>query len=218
MTMQEMKPFLSNLAKGITELYGTNCEVAVHDLTKGYENTVIIIENGHVSNRSIGDGSSEKVLKALKKKGKGIKDDFCYLARTKEGRILKSSSIYLRDENEEVIGLFGINYDITDLIMMQGSLKKVIGAEDAVKKTESIEALTTNVTDLLDQLIQESNDHVGKPVALMTKEDKTSAIQYLNERGAFLIKKAGDKVSKYYDISKYTLYKYMETDSEESEE
>ena len=77
MTMQEMKPFLSNLAKGITELYGTNCEVAVHDLTKGYENTIIIIENGHVSNRTIGDGSSEKVLKALKKKGKGIKDDFC---------------------------------------------------------------------------------------------------------------------------------------------
>ena len=120
------------------------------------------------------------MLKALKKKGKGIKDDFCYLARTKEGRILKSSSIYLRDEKEEVIGLFGINYDITDLIMMQGSLKKVIGAEDAVKKTENIEALTTNVTDLLDQLIQESNDYVGKPVALMTKEDKTSAIQYLN--------------------------------------
>ena len=217
MTIPEMKPFLSHLATGITELYGPNCEVAVHDLTKGYENTIIIIENGHVSNRTIGDGSSEKVLKALKKKGKGIKDDFCYLARTKEGRILKSSSIYLRDENEEVIGLFGINYDITDLIMMQGSLKKVIGAEDAVKKTENIEALTTNVTDLLDQLIQESNDYVGKPVALMTKEDKTSAIQYLNERGAFLIKKAGDKVSKYYDISKYTLYKYMETDSEESE-
>lgn len=218
MTMREMEPFLSNLAKGITKLYGENCEVAVHDLTKGYESTIIIIENGHVSNRTIGSGSSEKVLKALKKKGKGIEDDYCYLARTKEGRILKSSSIYLRDEHGEVIGLFGINYDMTDLIMMQGSLEKVIGSPDVEKESNGIEALTTNVTDLLDQLIEESNNYVGKPVAMMTKDDKTRAIQFLNERGAFLIKKAGDKVAKYYDISKYTLYKYMDPDSGKSEE
>lgn len=218
MNMQEMKPFLGNLAKGITELYGSNCEVAVHDLTGGYENTIIIIENGHVSKRAVGDGSSEKVLKALKKKGKGVEDDYCYLARTKEGRILKSSSVYLRDENGEVIGLFGINYDITDLMMMQSTVKALIGPGDAVEDTGKIEALTTNITDLLEQLIQESNDFVGKPVAMMTKDDKTRAIQYLNERGAFLIKKAGDKISKYYDISKYTLYKYMDADSEQSDE
>lgn len=214
MTMQEMKPFLENLAKGLAKLYGDNCEVAVHDLTKGYESTLIIIENGHVTNRKVGDGSSEKVLKALKKKGKGVKDEYFYFARTKEGRILKSSSIYLRDENGEVIGLFGINYDITDLKMMQNMIKDFIGTENSEEKSASIEALTTNVIDLLDQLIQESYDYIGKPVAMMTKDDKTRAIQYLNERGAFLIKKAGDKISKYYDISKYTLYKYMDADSE----
>lgn len=213
MTMQELMPFLSNLAGGIAELLGSNCEVAVHDLTKGYDNTLVIIENGHVSNRSVGDGSSEKVLQALKNKGKGIEDNFSYLARTKEGKVLKSSSIYLRDENQEVIGLFGINYDITDLVMMQGSIKKLIGNEQSLSKSEEMEVLTTNVEDLLEQLIQESNDYIGKPVVMMSKEDKTRAIQYLNEHGAFLVKKAGDKIAKYYDISKYTLYKYMDTDS-----
>lgn len=215
MTMQEMMPFLSNLAKGITELNGPNCEVAVHDLTKGYEHTLVIIENGHISHRSVGDGASEKVLNALKKKGKGIKDDYCYLVRTKEGRILKSSSIYLRDASDNIIGLFGINYDITDLMMMQGTLKKLVGVDNPVQKSEELAVLTTNVTDLLDQLIQESNDLIGKPVAVMTKEEKTAAIQYLNERGAFLVKKAGDKIAAYYDISKYTLYKYMDADVEE---
>jgi len=34
-------------------------------------------------------------------------------------------------------------------------------------------------------------------------------MQYLDSRGAFLIKKAGDKISKFYDISKYTLYNYL---------
>jgi predicted transcriptional regulator YheO len=69
--------------------------------------------------------------------------------------------------------------------------------------------ITTNVNDLLDQLIEDSVRHIGKPVSLMSKEDKVRAMQFLNEHGAFLIKKAGDKVSKYYDISKYTLYNYL---------
>ena len=44
----------------------------------------------------------------------------------------------------------------------------------------------------------------------MTKEEKTAAIQFLNDSGAFLITKSGDKVSKYFGISKYTLYSYID--------
>ena len=44
----------------------------------------------------------------------------------------------------------------------------------------------------------------------MNKEDKIRAIQFLEEAGAFLITKSGDKVSEYFGISKYTLYNYME--------
>ena len=44
----------------------------------------------------------------------------------------------------------------------------------------------------------------------MNKEDKIRAIQFLNKAGAFLITKSGDKISKYYGISKYTLYSYID--------
>ena len=50
----------------------------------------------------------------------------------------------------------------------------------------------------------------GKPVALMSKEDKVKAIRFLNDTGAFLITKSGGKVCKYFGISKYTLYSYIE--------
>ena len=62
---------------------------------------------------------------------------------------------------------------------------------------------------LLDELIDQSVELVGVPVAFMTKEDKIKAIQYLNDSGAFLITKSGDKVSKFFGISKYTLYSYV---------
>ena len=44
----------------------------------------------------------------------------------------------------------------------------------------------------------------------MTKEDKIKAIQFLNDSGAFLIMKSGDKVSNHFRISKYTLYSYID--------
>ena len=66
------------------------------------------------------------------------------------------------------------------------------------------------MADLLDELIAQSVKLVGKPVALMSKEDKVKAIRFLNETGAFLITKSGDKVCKFFGISKYTLYSYID--------
>ena len=63
---------------------------------------------------------------------------------------------------------------------------------------------------VLDELIDQSVALVGKPVALMNKDDKIRAIQFLNENGAFLVTKSGDKVAKYFGISKYTLYSYID--------
>ena len=76
--------------------------------------------------------------------------------------------------------------------------------------------ITHNVTDLLDTLIDQSVALVGKPVALMTKDDKVAAIQYLNDAGAFLITKSGDKVSSFFGISKFTLYSYMDANKEKA--
>ncbi len=202
------KEFLERLAKGIAALFGDNCEVTVHDLKHGIESSIIAIENGHVTGRRVGDGSSEVVLRALKEEPSRIHDSYNYLARTKEGRIVKSSSIFLRDKKGRPSCLFGINYDITDLIMARKTLEAATSANEPGGK-EGLGAITSNVTDLLEQLIAEADEFVGKPVAVMTKDDKTRAIQFLNDKGAFLIKKAGDKISRHYDISKYTLYNYM---------
>lgn len=209
MNVKDNLPFLESLAKGVSDLFGDSCEVTVHDLTEDEESTIVAIENGHVTGRHIGDGATEMVLKALKE---GQADDnTCYLARTKEGRMVKSSTVYIRDEGGKPVGIFGINYDITDLIMAQLTIEKTVSITEP-ETNNNIEAITTNVVELLDLLIEEADAFVGKPVAMMTKDDKTKAIQFLNDKGAFLIKKAGDKVSKHYDISKYTLYNYMDAE------
>ena len=200
--------FLFQLAKGISRQYGPNCEVVVHDLDSNDPNSSIVaIENGHVTGRKVGDGPSHVVLEALRSGRENLTDHLSYLTRTKDGKILKSSTIYVRDDDGEAIGIFAINYDITLMLAMEENLKQFTATDQDQREPERI---SRNVGDLLDELIEQSVKIVGKPVALMTKEDKVKAIQFLNETGAFLITKSGDKVCKFFGISKYTLYSYID--------
>lgn len=200
--------FLKRLAKGISQQFGNNCEVVVHDLSNNFtESSIVIIENGHVTSRKTGDGPSLVVLEALHGDRNKLCDHLNYLTKTHDGRILKSSTIYIRDEKNEVVGIFSINYDITGLLMIDNSLKSLIETSSDTKEPERI---AQNVNELLDELIEQSVKLVGKPVALMNKDDKIKAIQFLNNTGAFLITKSGDKVSQHFGISKYTLYSYID--------
>ena len=126
----------------------------------------------------------------------------------KDGKILKSSSVYIRDESGKVSGILGINYDISMMQLFENSLHDFISADQHASREP--ERITLNVADLLDDLIRQADELVGKPVALMTKDDKVKAIRYLSNSGALLITKSGDKIAKHFGISKYTLYSYLD--------
>ena len=196
------------LARGIARQFGNNCEVVVHDLSgEDSEHSVVVIENGHVTGRRLGDGPSHVVWEALKADPKNLQDRLAYLTRTEDGKILKSSTIFIRDDQDKVTGIFAINYDITMMKAMEETLSMFTGTEETAQEPQTI---THNVNDLLDELIKQSAQLVGKPVALMTKDDKVKAIRFLNESGAFLITKAGQRVCNFFGISKYTLYSYID--------
>lgn len=201
--------FLERLSKALAAQFGTSCEIAVHDLKSGdLEHTVALIENGHVTHRKVGDGPSRVVLEALKTEDpNALSDRSGYLMRTHDGRILKCSTVYLRDENGVPEGIFSINYDVTELLMAERAVGSLLHHEEEKKAPESI---PTTVNELLDDLIEQSVQRVGKPVPMMNKEDKIEAIAFLNKAGAFLITRSGDRVSKYFGISKYTLYSYID--------
>lgn len=210
--------YLKQLAHGLASQFGQNCEIVIHDLTaNNLEKSLAHIENGHVTGRRIGDGPSHVVLEAQGKDADLLTDRCGYLTRTKDGRILKSSTIYIRGENNKINYIFSINYDITGLLAIDNAVKTLVATEESTDgKNREPERITQNVNDLLDDLIKESVSMIGKPVALMSKDEKVNAIRFLNDAGAFLITKSGDKVSKYFGISKYTLYSYIDVNNNKS--
>ena len=110
--------------------------------------------------------------------------------------------------------LFRSNYDITNIMMMHQELGEFMMTRDK-EQTEPEKII--NVNNVLDELIEQSVQQVGKPVALMSKDDKVRAIRFLNESGAFLVTKSTDKVAKYFGISKYTLYSYIDANKQQEE-
>lgn len=181
----------------------------MHDVAgKGSDSTIVIIENGHVTGRKVGDGASQVALEQTLMSDSQPPDRLCYLTKTPNGKILKSSTMYIRGKHGKVTAILGINYDISALLMVEGAVHELTAAVNDTGAAEPQKIV--NVNDLLDELIAQSVTLVGKPVALMNKEDKMKAVGFLSQSGAFLVTKSSDKVAKYFGISKYTLYSYID--------
>ena len=200
------------IAHGIARQFGNDCEVCIHDLqANDLEHTICYIINGHVSGRKIGDGASKIVLETLEalKQGDNVSDHLGYRTHTSDGRILKSSTIFLKDESGKYRFILGINHDMTNFINAQSALSNVV--ENIETTGEDIYGqIPLSVNDLLDNLIEQSVKLVGKTPALMTKDEKVKAIKFLQDAGAFLITRSGDKISQFFGISKFTLYSYID--------
>lgn len=214
--MYQQLDFLKQLAHGLAVQFGSSCEVVIHDLTgKDLDSSIVYIENGHVSDRKTGDGPSGIVLETLRSDPSKVKDRLAYLTKADDGRILKSSTMYIRNETGRIAYIFSLNYDITPLLAVENTVRDLIKTgqeqQSGIRSAGSPpRKITHNVNELLDQLIDQAIAEVGKPVALMNKDDKVAVVQYLNNAGAFLITKSGDKVSSLLGISKFTLYSYMD--------
>lgn len=200
------------IAHGIARHFGNDCEVCIHDLqANDLEHTICYIINGHVSGRKIGDGASKIVLETLEalKKGDNVSDHLGYRTHTSDGRILKSSTIFLKDESGKYRLILGINHDMTDFINAQSALSNIVENIEAAGE-DIYGQIPLSVNDLLDNLIEQSVKLVGKTPALMTKDEKVKAIKFLQDAGAFLITRSGDKISQFFGISKFTLYSYID--------
>lgn len=214
---QNRARMLKQIAAALAAQFGPSCEVVIHDLTaQDPERSIIHIENGQVTGRQVGDGPSSVVMAQLLGGDPDPADHLAYLTRTPGGKILKSSTLYIRDDAGRVDAIFSINYDISALLMVEGALSGLTRStrEPDIQKAERITVL--NVGDVLDRLIEQSVALAGKPVALMNKDDRIRAVRFLNEHGAFLITKSSDKVAKFFGISKYTLYSYIDSKQEDS--
>ena len=116
--INEEKDFLLRLVNMLEMQLGKDSEIVLHDLTREYDSTIIAIANGELSGRKVGDSGTNLGLEVLRGKVQNG-DRFNYITNGKDGKVFRSSSIYIYDDNGKVIGSICINTDITTSITLE---------------------------------------------------------------------------------------------------
>ncbi|GHV96778.1 hypothetical protein AGMMS50293_30980 [Spirochaetia bacterium] len=207
-SIQDELANLKRLVQMLAAQFGQDSEIVLHDLSKEYEHTIVAIENNWITGRVVGDGGTNLGLEVLRNPPSSNGDLFNYFNKTPNGRVLRSSTLYFRDDAGNVIGSLCINTDITRMVELQSSLQELTMLSQGNERNIE-EIFTSRVEDLLNYFIKQGETMAGKPAAEMTKEDKIEVLRYLDSKGFFLITRSGDEACKLLDVSKFTLYKYL---------
>ncbi|MEW6625100.1 MAG: PAS domain-containing protein [Bacillota bacterium] len=207
--MKKLEAYKS-IVRGIAATFGDACEVVLHDLTHP-ESSIVMIE-GNITGRKIGSPLTNIGLEVLRKYEDNAEDILCYQSKTKDGRTLKSSTMFIKDDEGKIIGCLCINIDLTDCLYFKNIVEKFCLTEEigSNKQTEKSEFFGQDINEVLEEIIKGVLKSVNTPVPMMEKEEKIAVVNALDEKGVFLVKGAIDHVATFLGVSRYTIYNYLE--------
>jgi predicted transcriptional regulator YheO len=198
---------LAQLSDAIVGTFPRNFEVVVHDLSQPQKSIRHIA--GDVTHRKIGGPVTDMVVKALHQEGRDIHDRHNYKTNTKDGRVLKSTTSFIRDPKGEVVAAFCINFDMTDYLNATRALEMFASTATAFNGQGKVETFTSSITETIEALFEQAVAKIGKQAASMSTEEKVDLVKELESNGVFQIKGAVDQVALFMGVSKYTVYNYL---------
>lgn len=208
----EKKQIIMSLMDILEHHLSPNSEIVFHDLSKGFEHSIVDIRNGYITGRSVGGPITNLGLEI--EKGTIAKNNhYNYITYTDSGKILRSSSFHFYEENGDLAAAFCINTDITDTIKIENFFRNYNGYQPQYNeqpKEPAKEFFSQNVQQLLDELISQATQQYGKNLKRLRKQDKIDIIAFLDDKGAFFIMKSSEKVCQLLGISKNTFYNYLD--------
>lgn len=195
--------FVSRLVDALGQTFGKYCEIVVHDFNSP-ESSIIAIANGSLTGRKVGDTLDALGFQLLK--NHPAADLLNYRTKTKEGKELRSLSVFLRDDKGQIFGALCVNVDISGLLKAQEWVQEALGSAS----TTIDERFEHSVDEVLETLIQNAISSIGKNPPDMTREEKVAIVAYLEAKGAFLIRYSVERVAELLGMTKYTIYNYLD--------
>ena len=212
-SVNEQKELLKSVMDLLERQFGSHCEVVLHDLTKDYNHTIVDIRNGYLTGRKIGGSGTNLGLEVLNGKNQDG-NRFNYVLHTRDGKVFRSSSIYFRNDEGKVVGSLCVNLDITETIKFEDFLKGYnqydLSSTGETSPEDIKEIFVDDVSQILDFLFNDGVHLIGCQPSEMNREQKMEFLRFLDKKGAFLISKSNERVCEFLQISKFTLYNYLD--------
>ena len=186
---------------------GSAYELSLHSL-EDYRRSVIKICNGYHSGRSVGAPLTDLALNMLKRieiEEPDVEKSYTsYMAISKTGDHLKSSTIPIYGENHRLIGFLCINlYLDTPLTEILQSLNGM--QTDSIKN----EFFAQSTGDMFVEVISEAKTQVYFDSTIAPANKNREIIRILFDKGIFNMKDAVVKVAEILGISKNTVYLHL---------
>ena len=202
----------------IAEILGEKCEVVLHDLRGDLNKSVIYIKNS-LSGRTIGSPATDLLVDVLNKKTYKKKNYLTnYKSRSENGKKFKSSSFFIKNDSNELIGMICVNIDYSEELMMFNKLEEFleqfskVNNKDFYNKEQSdeIENLYGTVDNIIEDTIYKVTGHYNLDNVKLKKDDRLKIVSILNERGFFTLKESISQVAAIFHMSEVSIYKYIQ--------
>ncbi len=202
---------LKVIGEGVSATLGEWCEVVIHDL-RTLDNSIVHI-SGNVTGRKVGGHMTDLGLASIRS-GR-TEPQMNYTSYTDDGKTLRSSSIFIHDEDGRPVAAFCINLDVTPLLLFSRFLRTLPAGED---KPELNESFFPDLGQMVETMVAECAYQVGKPVSLMSKSDRVQLVGLLDQKGVFQLRKSVPLVARRLGVTTKTIYNYLTELEKESEQ
>ncbi len=178
-------PTVNSLAAAL----GAGTEVVLHDLG-ALPNSIVAIA-GDLTGREVGGPMTDLLLGLVRR---GTTQDLTnYETYAPDGRVIRSSTVFLRDADGVAVGCLCVNSD-----------QAATGRAERV-----VETFPGDVDTLQRLLVERAVADATVPVELMKKTHKSQVVKVLDDAGYFLIKDSVDHLAGALDVTRYTIYNYL---------
>lgn len=191
---------LRELLEPISKAVGSRSEIVLHDFRQP-EHSIVAIA-GDVTGRRPG-GSVTQIGLAIIRAGDDAQDEYHYTTQAPNGRILKSSTVPLRDADGHVFGALCVNVDVTEMWMMSRAIEEMIGAD-----TQAPQPVTfvDDIDRVIGEVLQEETEMLGRPLTGLAKPERLQLLKALDYRGVFSLQRSVPQVAQHLSLSRATLY------------
>ncbi|MFD5825902.1 transcriptional regulator [Lentzea sp. NPDC060358] len=193
---------MTPVLEGIAATFGRSCEVVLHDY-RDPERSVVAVA-GAVTGRRVGDAMSEIGLRVLAA-GDDARNEVGYITRAQDGRLLKCTTLPLRDVDGTLIGALCVNVDLSAINRATGVLSDLLGLS-AAEDTGATTDFSGDLDRVVDSLVGRAERAHAVPVTALGREDRLALVRSLHDAGVFGLRGAPGRIAQRLGISRTGLY------------
>lgn len=228
---ERLVAIFSSLVEPIGQTLPASSEVVLHDLSL-LPNSIVAV-HGNVTGRRLGDPATDLLLERAVS---GFDNHYVgYETQLPDGRRMRSSTMIIRDVAGNPVAALCINTDLSSWISLHRIVSAMIGGVSgetpdtgglsdgllpaAVPAPDNTtpastdgttpETFVRDVDELAALLINQAIKTADVPLSLMKKEHKLQVVRDLKARGMFLLRDAVEMIAESLDVSRFTIYNYL---------